>query len=321
MISVVIPVYNEAANVAILVDRTVAALEAVGRPFEILLVNDGSVDGTRKAIEEIARKEPRLKGLHFRRNFGQTAAMAAGFTHSRGEVIVAMDGDLQNDPADIGRLLTKLEEGYDVVSGWRKDRKDHPIKRNFLSRVANDIISKVSGVHLHDYGCSLKAYRRSALDGVHLYGEMHRFIPIYAYWNGARITELPVSHHPRIHGTSKYGLERTAKVVLDLSVVMFLHRFSQKPMHVFGLCGLASFLLSFVSGSAAVYYKFFGNKTFIQTPLPLIAVTLFFTGVMCILMGLLAELSIRTYHESQGKPTYLIAAIDNDEQAESDRKR
>jgi glycosyltransferase involved in cell wall biosynthesis len=311
MISVVIPLRNEEQNVPLLAQKLVAALAALARPYEVIFINDGSTDATGPRLREICAADPQLKALHFRRNCGQTAAMQAGFTHACGEVIVAMDGDLQNDPADIGRLLAKLDEGYDLVSGWRKDRQDHPIKRNFLSRVANGLISRTTGVHLHDYGCSLKAYRREILEGIALYGEMHRFIPVYAYWNGARIAEVPVTHHARVHGTSKYGLERVVKVILDLGVVLFLHRYAQKPIYVFGLCGLFSWTIGAMASIAALLYKLFGEKSFIQTPLPLLAVAMFFTGAICFLLGLLAELSIRTYHESQGKPTYLIASRDN----------
>ncbi len=311
MISVVIPIHNEEQNLPILAGKLTAALGTIGREYEVLFINDGSTDGTADRIHEVCRSDLRFKAIHFRRNSGQTAAMQAGFTHARGNVIVAMDGDLQNDPADIGKLLAKIDEGFDLVSGWRKDRQDHPIKRNFLSRVANGLISRTTGVHLHDYGCSLKAYRREVLEGIALYGEMHRFIPVYAYWNGARIAEVPVLHHARVHGVSKYGLERVIKVVLDLGVVLFLHRYAQKPIYVFGLCGLFSWSITGLSALTAVLYKVLGEKSFIQTPLPLIAVTMFFTGAICFLLGLLAELSIRTYHESQDKPTYLVASRDN----------
>ena len=311
MISVVIPIHNEEQNLPILAGKLTAALGTIGREYEVLFINDGSTDGTADRIHEVCRGDLRFKAIHFRRNSGQTAAMQAGFTHARGNVIVAMDGDLQNDPADIGKLLAKIDEGFDLVSGWRKDRQDHPIKRNFLSRVANGLISRTTGVHLHDYGCSLKAYRREVLEGIALYGEMHRFIPVYAYWNGARIAEVPVLHHARVHGVSKYGLERVIKVVLDLGVVLFLHRYAQKPIYVFGLCGLFSWSISGLSALTAVLYKVFGATSFIQTPLPLIAVTMFFTGAICFLLGLLAELSIRTYHESQDKPTSLVASLDN----------
>ena len=311
MITVVIPIFNEESNFPIMVGKLTDALDALGKEFELIFINDGSTDGTAARLHEACRRDPRLKGIHFRRNYGQTAAMQAGFTYARGEVIVAMDGDLQNDPSDIGKMVAKLDEGFDLVSGWRKDRQDHPIRRNFLSRVANGLISWATGVRLHDYGCSLKAYRREVLEGIALYGEMHRFIPVYAYWNGARIAEVPVLHHPRLHGVSNYGLERVLKVVLDLGVVLFLHRFAQRPMYVFGFCGVLSWAISAFTGTLAVVYKIFDHRSFIVTPLPLLAVTMFFTGVICFLLGLLAELSIRTYHESQGKPTYLIAARDN----------
>ena len=311
MISVVIPLRNEEQNVPLLAGKLTSALGMLGLDYEVIFINDGSADATGARLRETCAADPRLKAIHFRRNSGQTAAMQAGFAHAQGEIIIAMDGDLQNDPADIPRLLAKLDEGYDLVSGWRKDRQDHPIKRNFLSRVANGLISRSTGVHLHDYGCSLKAYRREILEGIALYGEMHRFIPVYAYWNGARIAEVTVTHHARQHGTSNYGIERVVKVVLDLGVVLFLHRYAQKPIYVFGLCGLFSWGIGGLAGIAAVGYKIFGGISFIQTPLPLIAVTMFFTGAICFLLGLLAELSIRTYHESQGKPTYLVASRDN----------
>jgi glycosyltransferase involved in cell wall biosynthesis len=311
MISVVVPLKNEEQSVPLLAEKLTAALGALSRDYEVIFINDGSTDATAARLREICDRDQRLKAIHFRRNCGQTAAMQAGFNHATGNVIVAMDGDLQNDPADIGKVIAKLDEGYDLVSGWRKDRQDHPIKRNFLSRVANNLISRTTGVKLHDYGCSLKAYRREVLEGIALYGEMHRFIPVYAYWNGARIAEVPVLHHARVHGVSKYGLERVIKVLLDLGVVLFLHRYAQKPIYVFGLCGLASWAFSGIATVAAVAYKVLGEKSFIQTPLPLIAVTMFFTGVICFLLGLVAELSIRIYYESQGKPTYIVASRDN----------
>ena len=311
MISVVIPLYNEEANIPLLAEKLTVAMRGMDRDYEIIFINDGSTDATGDRVRAICAVDPRLKAIHFRRKTGQTAAMQAGFTHARGDIIMAMDGDLQNDPADAPKLIAKLEEGYDLVSGWRKDRQDHPIKRNLLSRVANGLISRTTGVQLHDYGCSLKVYRREILQGIALYGEMHRFIPVYAYWNGARIAEVPVTHHARMHGVSKYGLERVIKVVLDLGVVLFLHRYSQKPIYVFGICGLASWSCSGMAALMAVLYKVLGEKSFIQTPLPLVSVTMFFTGVICFLLGLLAELSIRTYHESQDKPTYMIASRDN----------
>src|SRR5450631_3771345 len=244
MLSITIPIFNEERNIEPLYRRLVEELEPLAKPFEIIMVNDGSSDGSERALDELAGKDPRVKVVHFRRNFGQTAAMMAGIHYASGEIIVPMDGDLQNDPADIAKLLAKLDEGYDVVSGWRKDRKDHSLRRNLPSRIANLLISRISGVHLHDYGCTLKAYKKDVVKGIKLYGEMHRFIPIYASWHGAKVTEIPVDHHPRKFGQSKYGLERVLKVVLDLAVVKFLDRYAQKPMYVFGGIGMISFLLS-----------------------------------------------------------------------------
>jgi len=311
MISITIPVYNEAQNLPILYSRLREVLDALRQPWEVVLVNDGSTDGSDAVLDDLARQDQRVKVLHFRRNFGQTAAMMAGVDHARGDVIIPMDADMQNDPSDIPRLLQKLNEGYDVVSGWRKERRDAAVKRNLLSRVANRLISVISGVHLHDYGCSLKAYRRSVIKGVKLYGEMHRFIPIYASWMGARITEIPVAHHPRKFGTSHYGVDRVVKVVLDLIVVKFLAGYSQKPMYVFGGVGFAALLLSLLSGLWAVYLKIIEGVSFISTPLPLLVVMTFLTGTMCFLMGLLAELLVRTYFESQQKSTYLIGETRN----------
>ena len=311
MLSITIPVYNEEGNIQPLYEGLMKSLEPLGRPFEVILVNDGSLDGSEKLLDALAAKDPRVKVVHFRRNFGQTAAMMAGIHYASGDIIVPMDGDLQNDPADIGKLLAKLEEGYDVVSGWRQDRKDHALRRNLPSRVANWLISRISGVHLHDYGCSLKAYRKDVLKGVKLYGEMHRFIPIYASWEGGRVAEVPVTHHPRIHGVSKYGVDRVLKVVLDLIVVQFLARYANRPIYLFGGFGLGAITLSILAGVWAVYLKYFENTSFIQTPLPLLVVMLFVTGGMSILMGLLAEIIMRTYYESQGKAVYLVKSTAN----------
>lgn len=311
MLSITIPIYNEESNIPILYERLISELEKIGRPFEIILVNDGSSDNSERVLEGYAKNDARIRVVNFRRNFGQTAAMMAGIDYASGDIIIPMDGDLQNDPADIAKLLVKLDEGYDVVSGWRKNRKDHALKRNFPSRIANLLISKISGVHLHDYGCSLKAYRKEVLKGVRLYGEMHRFIPIYASWEGGKVAEVPVTHHPRIHGNSKYGMERVVKVVLDLIVVKFLAKYSNKPIYVFGGFGLANIVLSFAAGLLAVYLKLFKGVSFIITPLPLLVVMAFITGVMSILMGLLAEVIMRTYHEAQGKPVYLIKNMAN----------
>ncbi len=311
MLSITIPVYNEVESLPVLYARLRETLEQIGLPWEIVLVNDGSRDGSDEVLDEFATRDQRVKVIHFRRNFGQTAAMMAGVDYAKGDVIIPMDADLQNDPKDIPSLLGKLDEGYDVVSGWRTNRKDHAIKRNLLSRIANRLISVVSGVHLHDYGCSLKAYRRSVIKDVKLYGEMHRFIPIYASWSGARITEVPVEHHPRQFGQSNYGVERVIKVLLDLMVVRFLARYSQKPMYVFGMAAIGSLAIGFFSGFWALYLKFFEGISFIQTPLPLLVVMACISGLICFLMGLLAELIMRTYYESQGKATYLIRETRN----------
>ena len=306
-LSVVIPLYNEEANVAPLLDELLAALGALGRSFEVICVDDGSRDGTFRELSRYAEREARLRVIRFRRNFGQTAAMSAGIEAACGAVIVPMDGDLQNDPADIGRLLAELDRGHDVVSGWRKNRKDKEWGRKLPSRIANRMISSISGVRLHDYGCSLKAYRREVLQGVKLYGEMHRFIPIYASWQGARVTEMVVNHRERRAGVSKYGLGRTLKVVLDLMVVKFLASYATKPIYVFGGFGFVSWLLAGLATALAIYFKVSGQKDFVETPLPLLAAMLTLVGVLSLLMGLLAELIIRTYYESQGKRPYLVA--------------
>jgi glycosyltransferase involved in cell wall biosynthesis len=311
MLSITIPIFNEGENIPALYERLVRELEALARPFEIILVNDGSTDESERILDALAGKDARVKVVHFRRNFGQTAAMMAGIHYASGEIIVPMDGDLQNDPADIAKLLAKLDEGYDVVSGWRKDRKDHSLRRNLPSRIANVLISRISGVHLHDYGCSLKAYRRDVVKGVKLYGEMHRFIPIYASWEGGKVAEVPVSHHPRIHGDSNYGMDRVLKVVLDLIVVQFLARYSMRPIYVFGGFGVAALTLAFLAGLWALYLKFFQGTSFIQTPLPLLVVMLVVTGGMSTLMGLLAEIIMRTYYESQGKAVYVVKSTLN----------
>jgi glycosyltransferase involved in cell wall biosynthesis len=311
MISITVPIFNEIESIVLLHERVSLVLRSLGRPWELIFVNDGSTDGSTAVLDQVAAADPNVKVIHLRRNFGQTAAMMAGIDYARGEIIIPMDGDLQNDPMDIPRLLAKLDEGFDVVSGWRKGRKDARFTRNFPSWLANRLISMISGVHLHDYGCSLKAYRRSVIKDVKLYGEMHRFIPIYASWLGARVAEIPVTHHSRQFGTSHYGLGRTIKVMLDLIVVKFLATFAQKPMYVFGFVGLLSLSVSMISGVWALYLKFGQQISFVQTPLPLLFVLAAITGVMCILMGLLAELLTRTYHESQHKAIYSVGATRN----------
>lgn len=315
MISVTIPIFNEVENIVPLHQRVSLVLKGLGRPWELILINDGSTDGSGAVLDDIAAGDANVKVVHLRRNYGQTAAMMAGIDFARGDIIIPMDGDLQNDPMDIPRLLAKLDEGFDVVSGWRKERLDAKLTRTFPSWMANRLISVISGVHLHDYGCSLKAYHKSVIKDVKLYGEMHRFIPIYASWQGARVAEIPVIHHSRQFGKSKYGLERSLKVVLDLIVVKFLATFAQKPMYIFGGVGLLSLLVSFVSGAWALWLKFAHDVSFILTPLPLLFVLTAITGIMCILMGLLAELLTRTYFESQDKAIYAVGSVRNVDQA------
>jgi dolichol-phosphate mannosyltransferase len=320
IISVIVPAYNEEQNVPVLCERLLAVLDGIGAPFEIILVNDGSKDGTGKVLRAAAARRREIKVIELKRNSGQTAAMMCGIDHASGDIIIPIDADLQNDPADIPALLAKIGEGYDVVSGWRKDRKDAALRRNLPSRIANKIISMVSRVHLHDYGCTLKAYRLEVLDGVRLYGEMHRLIPVYASWMGARVTEIPVRHHPREHGKSNYGLERVAKIILDLIVVKFLDRQFMKPIYVFGGFGMLCLLISGLAGFWALYLKFVEGLSLILTPLPLLAVMTFITGFMCILMGLLSEILMRTYFESQGKTSYVIRErlnFDADEQVKT----
>lgn len=309
MLSIIIPVYNEVENIRNLYMQVACEAQKLEQEYELIFVNDGSKDGSADILNELAAKDERLVVIHLARNYGQTAALMAGIDHASGEILIPMDGDLQNDPADISLLLAKLNEGYDVVSGWRKDRKDNSLTRNLPSHVANKLISLVSGVCLHDYGCSLKAYRKEILEGVRIYGEMHRFIPIYAAWQGAKVTEIPVTHHPRIHGKSKYGLERIFKVLLDLCVVKFLDRHLVKPIYVFGGFGLFAIILALLALLWALGLKFFGDTSLIQTPLPIFAGLSFLLGVNSILMGLLAEVLSRTYFEAQNKKSYKIRKI------------
>src|ERR687893_831370 len=304
-ISVFLPVYDEEPNLRLLHEKLDEALEKLGRTAEIIYVDDGSRDGSLAILRELAERDSRVRVVALRRNYGQTAAMAAGIDAARGRVLIPMDADLQNDPADIARLLDKMDEGYDVVSGWRKNRQDKLVTRKIPSMLANRLISWIGGVPLHDYGCSLKAYRRESLEDVRLYGEMHRFIPIYASWAGARVTEIPVEHHPRTMGKSKYGLSRTLKVMLDLMTIKFMASYQTKPIYVFGSFGFSSFLISIVAGVWAVM-RTLGGESFIRNPLLVVAIVMFAVGVQFILMGLLAEMLVRTYHESQAKTVYAI---------------
>jgi glycosyltransferase involved in cell wall biosynthesis len=308
-VSVFLPVFNEEPNLLPLHAKLDEALKTLGRTTEIVYVDDGSTDGSLKILKEIAGLDSRVRVVALRRNYGQTAAMSAGIDAATGKVLIPMDADLQNDPADITRLLDKLDEGFDVVSGWRKNRKDKMVTRKIPSMIANRIISWIGGVPLHDYGCSLKAYRRESLQDVRLYGEMHRFIPIYASWAGARVTEIPVEHHPRTMGKSKYGLSRTVKVVFDLITIKFMASYQTKPLYLFGWAGLLTFAISFLSALIAISMKFLHwpkHADFVQTPLPIMAMVALVLGVQLFLMGLLAEMLVRTYHESQSKPIYAV---------------
>uniref|UniRef100_A0A7C4PMH3 Glycosyltransferase n=1 Tax=Anaerolinea thermolimosa TaxID=229919 RepID=A0A7C4PMH3_9CHLR len=311
-LSIVVPVYNEEENIPLLYQAITAAVAPLGLEWEVILVDDGSQDGSLKALEALAEKDAEhVRIIALRRNFGQTAAIAAGIDHASGDVVVLMDADLQNDPADIPLMLEKIAEGYDVVSGWRKDRKDDFATRTLPSRLANGLISSVTGVHLHDYGCTLKAYRREVLTGFKLYGEMHRFIPVYASSVGARIIELPVRHHPRRFGKAKYGLERTAKVILDLFTVKFLSSYANKPIYLFGGTGIGLMTLAGIGLLYLFIRRVFFGVSVLGSPLFQMSTMIFILGFQSILMGLIAELLVRTYHESQGKPTYTIRKLVN----------
>jgi glycosyltransferase involved in cell wall biosynthesis len=319
-ISIIVPVFNEAEALIELCQGIRRELTKIGKTWEAIFIDDGSTDGTDELLDHLAEEDRRIRVIHFKRNLGQTAAMMAGFDHAGGEVIVPLDGDGQNDPADIAKMLDALDQGVDVVSGWRKDRQDDYMQRNVPSIFANKLISFVSGVQLHDFGCSLKAYKRHVVKGIRLYGEMHRFLPIYASWHGAKIGEVVVNHHPRKTGSSKYGLERVVKVLLDLLVVKFLDRAAEKPMYVFGGCGIFSLAVSLFTFVWMVGLKFSHGPSFIETPLPLIVVMTFMIAMMCILLGLLAEMITRTFYESQGKSIYNIRSTRNFESDEPEHQ-
>jgi glycosyltransferase involved in cell wall biosynthesis len=312
-LSLFLPVLDEEENLREMHQKIASALDALRKSAEVIFIDDGSTDKSLQILKEIAKKDERVRVISLRRNYGQTAAMSAGIDAARGEILIPMDADLQNDPADIAKLLDKLDEGYDVVSGWRKNRQDKLFSRKIPSRIANRIISWIGGVHLHDYGCSLKAYRREVLQDVRLYGEMHRFIPIYASWAGARVTEIPVDHHARTRGKSKYGISRTIKVVFDLITIKFMAEYHTKPLYVFGTFGLLAFLASIFAGVYAVFLKFAArlgfpqwHADFVETPLPILCIVMFAISIQFFLMGLLAELLVRTYHESQDKAIYAV---------------
>ena len=312
-LSLFLPVLDEEENLRPMHAKIQSALDALGKTAEVIYVDDGSTDKSLSILRELAAEDDRVRVISLRRNYGQTAAMSAGIDAAKGEILIPMDADLQNDPADIVRLLEKLNEGYDVVSGWRKNRQDKLISRKIPSQIANRVISWIGGVPLHDYGCSLKAYRRDVIQDVKLYGEMHRFIPIYAAWAGARVTEIPVDHHARTMGKSKYGISRTIKVIFDLMTIKFMASYQTKPIYVFGTFGMLAFLASVFAALYAIFLKFadvFGLPQYqadlVETPLPVLSIVMFAISVQFFLMGLLAELLVRTYHESQDKAIYAV---------------
>lgn len=308
-LSVVIPLYNEVDSISTLQLKLSEALAALALPYEIIVVDDGSSDGSFEKLQAWHETDARLKVIRFRRNFGQTAAFAAGFDLARGEVVVTLDADLQNDPNDIGTLLAKINEGYDVVSGWRTRRHDPYLTRRLPSHMANALISKVTGVALHDYGCSLKAYRREIVKNIRLYGELHRFIPAVASWMGVAVAEVPVNHQARQFGKSKYGLSRTIRVLLDLMTVRFLLSYSTRPIQIFGLLGLGAFGLGTLLGLYLTAVKLVWGQNIGERPLLLLAVLLVMIGVQLVMMGLLGELTVRTYYEAQNKPIYVVREV------------
>jgi len=309
-LSVVIPVYNEVESLPHLHRAVHAALDSLPLRWEIVYVDDGSRDGSVKLLEEMAQQDPEhVCVVEQRRNYGQTAAMAAGIDHAEGEVIMLMDADLQNDPADIPMLLEKLNEGYDVIAGWRKSRQDTLITRKIPSQIANRLISRVTGVQLHDYGCSLKAFRREIITSFRLYGEMHRFIPVYANWVGAKILEVPVNHHARQYGKTKYGLSRTVRVILDLLTVRMLTRFATRPSHMIGGFGMKLIGVGALTLLGGIIHRLCSGSAALLMPLLQLGVTIGLFGIQCILLGLLAELLMRTYFESQSKPAYTVRRV------------
>jgi len=308
-LSIVIPVYNERESIPHLYKKLNDAMSGLKMGYEVILIDDGSIDGTYNELLKIHKKNRAFKIIRLRRNFGQTAAMSAGFKHSSGEVIITLDADLQNDPKDIPELLKKLDEGYDIVSGWRKSRQDKAVTRRFPSIVANKLISRLTGVYLHDYGCTLKAYRREVIENIELYGEMHRYIPAVASWMGVKVAEIPVTHHSRKFGRSKYGVSRTIRVILDIITIKFLLSYSQRPIQIFGLLGLFSGSVGFVITAYLIIMKIFFGQGLSNRPLFILSIFMIFIGIQLITMGLLAEINMRIYHEAQNKPTYVIKEI------------
>ena len=317
-LSIVIPLLNEEESIPELYDRLTQTLEAYGRTYEIIIIDDGSRDRSFELLKRYHQEDPRLKVIRFRRNFGQTAAFAAGFRMAAGEWIITMDADLQNDPTDIPTLIAKAEEGYDIVSGWRVNRQDKFLSRRLPSMIANQMISNVTGVHLHDYGCSLKVYHRDVVKEIRLYGEMHRFIPALASRMGVRVAEVPVNHHARKYGKSKYGISRTVRVFLDLMTVRFLLSFDTRPIHVFGTLGLLTTGLGILIGLYLTFVKLFLGQNIGDRPLLMLAVLLVMVGIQFISTGLLAEVLARTYYEAQDKPIYVVReTLGDDETADT----
>ncbi|PSF38382.1 glycosyltransferase [Aphanothece hegewaldii CCALA 016] len=316
-LSIVIPIYNEVDSLPQLINTIATTLQTHQYKYEIICVDDGSTDGSGELLTNLARFRHDLKAVILRRNYGQTPAMAAGFKHVQGQIIITLDGDLQNDPQDIPKLINKLQEGYDLVSGWRKNRQDDQVKRLLPSKIANWLIGEVTGVKLHDYGCSLKAYRAEVVADLNLYGELHRFLPALAYIEGAKIAEIPVQHHARRYGKSKYGLDRTFRVLMDLFTIFFIKKFLTRPMHIFGLFGLITTLLGIALGAYLTFLKVFLGASIGHRPLLILAVLLFMTGVQLFSFGLLAELGMRTYHESQKRPIYRIREVVGSQEIES----
>ncbi|MFC1570895.1 glycosyltransferase family 2 protein [Candidatus Omnitrophota bacterium] len=308
-LSVIIPVHNEEKNIAPLHAELKEVLGGLSKSYEVIFVDDGSTDGTLSELKKIKQGDENLKIINLNKNFGQTPAIMAGFDNASGEVIITMDGDLQNDPADIPKLLSKLDSGFDLVSGWRKKRKDSFFLRVLPSRLANGLISAALKVHLHDYGCTMKAYKRNVITGMKLYGEMHRFIPAIADWKGAKIAEMEVNHRPRRWGKTKYGINRTIKVFLDLLLIVFLSEYSTKPIRFFGGLGLTSGGLGMISLLAVLYMKLFGGTDMTGNPLLILSVLFFLVSIQLISMGFLGEINIRTYYESQDKKTYHVKEI------------
>lgn len=308
-LSIVIPIYNERESVDRLYKELDKSLLKLDIEYEVIFIDDGSTDGTYNKLLEIHKKNSSYKIIRFRRNFGQTSAISAGFNYSRGDAIITLDADLQNDPQDIPVMLNKLNEGYDIVSGWRKNRKDKAITRRFPSVIANKIISKLTGVYLHDYGCTLKAYKREVVKNIELYGEMHRYIPAVASWMGVKVAEIPVTHHSRKFGKSKYGISRTIRVILDIITIKFLLSYSQRPIQIFGLVGLFSGTVGSIITAYLIIMRIFFNQGLADRPLFILSIFMIFIGIQLITMGLLAEITMRIYHEAQEKPTYVIKDI------------